>query len=126
MAKIMIVEDEAITALSIRVRLKSLGYSVCALLSDGEAAVKSVATERPDLIIMDIGLPGKIDGIEAAKRIQSHYNIPIIFITGYFDQNLDKEVREINPSFLLTKPFSPSDIEQAIEEMLAPRPKHSR
>ena len=61
--KIMIVEDESISAISLRTKLKSLGYEVCELLSTGDQAVKDVKKEKPDLVIMDIVLAGKMDGI---------------------------------------------------------------
>ncbi len=121
--KILVAEDEAITALSLRMWLKTKGYVVCKPVSTGEGAIREAIKERPHLIIIDIGLPGSINGIVAAKKIHSYHKIPIIFITGYFGEGLGKELRGITPSTLLTKPFSPSDIERVIQKMLPTSPK---
>ena len=118
MARIMIVEDEAITAMSIRVKLRSLGHEICDLVSTGEGALKNMATEMPDLIIMDVGLPGKMNGIQVCREIRRRNNTPIIFITGYFDEELAEEVRKIRASWLLQKPFGPQDIERLVAEIL--------
>ena len=116
--KIMIVEDETITAMSLRTRLKSLGYEVCGLLSTGEQAIKHMEKERPDLVIMDIILAGKIDGIEAVKEIQLRHNIPVIFITGLYDEEMLKDAKNVKSSMLLRKPFGPDDIENAIDQII--------
>ena len=74
--KIMIVEDEYLIALDIKDTLEELGYIVCSLNRSGEEAIEKAKAEQPDLIFMDIGLIGKIDGIEAAKQIQNQSDIP--------------------------------------------------
>ena len=116
--KVLIVEDESITAMSLRTKLKSSGYEVCELLSTGEQAVKNVEEEKPDLVIMDVILAGKMDGIEAVKEIQSRYDIPVIFVTGYYDEEMLKDAEKVDSSILLLKPFGPDDIETAIEKIL--------
>jgi len=121
MAKIMIVEDEAIVAMSVRSKLRSLGYEVCDLVSRAEDALENVAIEKPDLIIMDIGLSGRMNGIDAAREIRHHSAAPIIFTTGYFDEELAKEITSISASWLLQKPFGPEDIEQLVAEALLQR-----
>ena len=118
MAKVMIVEDEAITAMSIRLKLRSLGYEVCELLSSGEDVLKNMETDKPDLIIMDVGLSGKMNGIQTARKIRLCSTVPIVFITGYFDGELAKEVNKVSASWFLQKPFGPQDIETLAEEIL--------
>ena len=122
--KILIAEDESIAAMSLRTKLKNMGYEVCELLSTGEQAVKSVEQEKPDLVIMDIILAGKIDGIEAIKEIQSRYDIPVIFVTGYYDEGILKDAEKVDSSTLLLKPFGPDDIEMAIDKILNENKSH--
>ena len=74
--------------------------------------------ERPDLVIMDIILAGKIDGIEAVKEIQLRHNIPVIFITGLYHEEMLKDAKKIEYSTLLLKPFGPDDIENAIDQII--------
>ena len=78
-ASILIVEDEAIVALDVRRRLVKLGYNVTSCVSSGEEAIIKAAEEQPDLVLMDIYLKGRIDGIEAASQIYTHLNIPVIY-----------------------------------------------
>ena len=70
-ARILIVEDESVVAKDIQIRLKGLGYAVCAIASSGEGAIQKAAETHPDLILMDIVLKGDMDGIEAASQIRS-------------------------------------------------------
>ena len=86
--KILIAEDEAISALSMQSALIRSGYNVCELVSTGEEAVEREKREKPDLVIMDVILNGRINGIEAAMQIRSRSDIPIVFITGYDEGKL--------------------------------------
>ena len=117
-ARIMIVEDESIIGMSLQTKLKNLGYEVCELVATGEQAIKEVEQQKPDLVIMDIILAGKMDGIEAVKEIQSRYDIPVIFVTGYYDEGMLKAAEKVQSSTLLLKPFGPDDIEMAIDKTL--------
>lgn len=117
-AKILIVEDEGITATSLSTTLRRLGYQVCELISTGEEAVKSVEQENPDLVIMDILLAGKMDGIEAAKKIRSRHDMPILFLTGYSDAEILEKTGEVEYSTFVTKPTNPDEIAVAIDQAL--------
>ena len=79
--KILVVEDERITAEDMRKALNSVGYEVPAIVSSGEDAIKVSEEIKPDLVIMDIKLEGEMDGIEAAEKIRSKLGIPIIYLT---------------------------------------------
>lgn len=116
--KIMIVEDEAINAMSLRTKLKSLGYEVCELAATGEQAIRDVERERPDLILMDITLSGEMDGIEAARQIRLRHDIPIIFLTGYYDEEILDETKGVGSTAILLKPFGPNAVEMAIDQAL--------
>jgi CheY-like chemotaxis protein len=116
--KILIVEDEAVNALALQLMLKSAGFEVIGAVAKGEKAVEEAVNRLPDLILMDIRLAGKIDGIEAARRIIEAVNIPIIFMTGYAEQVIEQKANELNPAGFLTKPISYSEIEKKIKTLL--------
>ncbi len=115
--KILIVEDEVITARFMQIRLGSLGYDVCKPVAKGEEAIVSAEKEKPDLILMDILLAGEIDGIDAAEKILSFCEIPIIFITGYQDEVYMKRAGKLNPAAYLIKPIDIYDIESVIKSL---------
>ncbi|MBW2007591.1 MAG: response regulator [Deltaproteobacteria bacterium] len=117
MAKILIVEDEAITAMSIRLKLTSMGYEVCGLVSKGEEALERIRVHKPDLVIMDVGLPGKMNGLETAREIRKIHEAGIIFITGYYDEGMEAEGMGMGNSRFLQKPFRPGDIERLVKEV---------
>ncbi len=105
-AKILIVEDERITAEDIKRSLEKVGYKVPAIVSTGEDAVKFSEKYKPDLILMDIVLDGNIDGIEAAEIIRTKFNIPVIYLTAYSDRSTVERAKTTNPSaFILKEPF---------------------
>ncbi len=114
-SKIMIVEDEWITADDIRMSLQSLGYTVSSVVSSGEEAIKKAEGDRPDLVLMDIVLKGEMDGIEAASQIRSCYNIPIIYLTAYADEKILERARITEPFGYIVKPFVNEDLKIAIE-----------
>ena len=82
-AKILIVEDEMISAAALRSELKGTGYDVCALASSGEKAIKIAETEHPDVVLMDVRLRGEMDGVESSREIRSRVGAPSIFMSGY-------------------------------------------
>ncbi|HUT39549.1 MAG TPA: response regulator [Methanoregula sp.] len=92
-----------------------LGYDICGSAATGEEAMQYVADMRPDLVLMDINLEGEIDGIETAARIKKDYNIPIIFVSAYFDEATIARAKAINPEGFLRKPFDDDDLRIAIE-----------
>jgi len=113
--RVFIVEDEAIVANDIRETLISLGYSVVGMAKSGEAALEKVAETRPDLVLMDIHLAGKTDGIEAAGQIHVRYGIPVIFITAYADKALLERAKLTEPYGYLVKPYDERELHSAIE-----------
>ena len=80
---IMLVEDEVLIAQSMSLELEIAGYEMCKFIAYGEDAIETAKREEPDVILMDIHLTGKMDGIEAAKKILEINDIPIIFVSGY-------------------------------------------
>ncbi len=114
-ATILIVEDEAIVALDLQNRLDRLGYQVPAIAMTGAEAITCAESLRPDLIIMDIGLSGPMDGIQAAEEIVARFAVAIVFLTAYADVKTKQQAVALAPVAFLTKPFEDRELQSAIE-----------
>jgi len=101
---ILIVEDEIIFAADLKGTLESYGYIVDSVVT-GEAAIAHAKEQRPDLVVMDILLGGKIDGIQAAEMIRTTCNIPVIYLTAYADDTILNRARITEPYGYILKPF---------------------
>jgi len=118
--EILVVEDEGLIALHIEEILGRAGYHVQALIPSGELALQYLDTSTlPDLILMDIGLGGKIDGIETARQIRKRHAIPIVFISAYSSQNRIDEALAVSPGAYLLKPFEEKDLIAAVRRGIA-------
>jgi DNA-binding LytR/AlgR family response regulator len=113
--KILIVEDEMIIAANISLQLTTLGYEVTGVIPRGEEALVHIEQNQPDILILDINLKGKIDGIETAEIMQKAYNIPIIYLTANADEAHFNRAKSTNPYAFISKPFKKLDLERAIE-----------
>jgi two-component system, response regulator PdtaR len=116
--KILIVEDEVISAMYLQVQLKMLDYEICKKVVTGEDAFKMAITEKPEVILIDIRLAGKLDGIQTAKDILSYYKPIIIFMTGYQDEDLVDEAKKLTNAEILIKPFEINEINRIIQSSL--------
>ncbi|WP_448572020.1 hybrid sensor histidine kinase/response regulator [Trichothermofontia sp.] len=114
-AKVLIVEDEFITAHDISRQLKKLGYVVSGTVDSGELAIAKAAELRPDVVLMDIVLQGKISGIAAAHQIWHTYQIPIVYLTAFADPDTVQQAHDTQPFGYLLKPFRPEDLNVAIQ-----------
>jgi len=114
-AKILIVEDEGIIAKSLKVVLEEFGYEISSITSSGEEAIKKVKKDKPDLVLMDIVLKGDINGIEAAKKIKSDFNIPVIYLTAYTDKQILERAKITEPFGYIVKPFENRELCSTIE-----------
>jgi PAS domain S-box-containing protein len=114
-AKILIVEDEGIIAKSLKVVLEEFGYEISSITSSGEEAIKKVKKDKPDLVLMDIMLKGDINGIEAAKKIKSDFNIPVIYLTAYTDKQILERAKITEPFGYIVKPFENRELCSTIE-----------
>jgi PAS domain S-box-containing protein len=112
---ILVVEDEIIVAKSIQERLNRLGYNVPAVVSSGSGAIKESEKNHPDLILMDIKLEGDMDGIEAAEQIRSRYDIPIVYLTAYADEEILQRAKITEPYGYIVKPFEERELQANIE-----------
>jgi len=116
--QILIVEDEGIVAEEIKSRLLNRGYGVSGIVSTGEAAIRSVEEQRPDLVLMDIRLKGDMDGVEAAGRIRERRDIPVVYLTAYADDETLDRAKITEPFGYILKPFEESDLHSNIEMAL--------
>ncbi|MBN1326399.1 MAG: response regulator [Candidatus Cloacimonetes bacterium] len=111
MARILIVEDEPVIAFDMKMTLLNLNYQVCAIAYFGQDAIDKACEQRPDLVLMDINLNDEMDGIEAADYIQTHFNIPVVFITAYADKETLERVKKVNPYGYFLKPFDEKELQ---------------
>ncbi len=113
--KIAIVEDEIIIAKTIVLALEKLGYECIGTAGKYNEAITMIAQKTPDLVLLDINLGTKKDGIDLAFEIKERFNTPIIFLTANSDPATITRAKEINPLAFLVKPFSQHDLFSAIE-----------
>jgi PAS domain S-box-containing protein len=114
-ARILVVEDERIVANDIRNTLERLGHTVAAVVSSGEDAVARARELKPDLVLMDITLGGRIDGIQAAKEIQKSRSIPIVFMTAHLDEPTLQRAKVTGPFGYVLKPFEERELHTTVE-----------
>lgn len=115
---VLVVEDESIVSKDIQYSLKKLGYNVVGAAATGEKAIELAGEKSPDIILMDIMLKGDITGIEASAEIKEKYNIPIIFLTAYADENTLSKAKVTEPYAYIIKPFKEIDLHTSIEMAL--------
>lgn len=120
---ILIVEDEAITALDLKHQITALGYQVAGIADTAEEAVKQAKERKPNLVLMDIRLAGELDGIVAASAIRGHDDVPIIFLTAHSDQTTLERALAASPFGYVLKPFQTRELKVTIEVALY---KHAR
>jgi len=118
MAKILLVEDVKIISMVIQDRIEGMGHAVCGTAATGQEAIEQAEAKQPDVVIMDITLKGKMDGIEAASRIRERYGIPVIYLTAYDDEETRKRAMATDPVAYLVKVFEDIDLQSAIEKAL--------
>lgn len=113
-AKILIVEDESLVALEIASVLKKEGYFITGTVASAEDAFREIERDVPDLVFMDINIDGSIDGVEASRRIQAIYDIPVVFLTAYSDKSTIDAAIETSPAGYLIKPFKRQELYAAV------------
>ena len=116
--KILVVEDEWVVADQICSSLEGFGFKVCKTASTGDEAIRQVEIERPNLILMDIVLKGKMNGIEAAEQIALQSEIPVIYLTAYTKPEYIERAKQTKPFGYLVKPFKEQELYSNIEMAL--------
>ena len=111
----MIVEDEFIEAADLKKWLERLGYSVSGIVGTGEAAIQKAEELFPDLILMDIMLKGSMNGIQAADHIMEKSDIPVIYLTAYYDNDTLEKAKKTAPYGYIIKPDEDMGLRSAIE-----------
>lgn len=114
--KILIIEDDKDIAEAMARTLERMDYQVVGSLPAGDAIVEKVFETRPDVVIMDVVLDGKINGIQAGRELDQFVNVPIVFVTGHSD--IASAMRS-NRRFPLLKPFTKESLQEAIETVLS-------
>src|SRR5689334_1283273 len=117
-ARILVVEDESIVALDIQDSLESLGYEVPTTVASGEEAIQQAGVLRPDLVLMDIQLRGRMDGVEAADQIRQRFGIPVVYLTANADHPTVQRAKVTEPFGYVIKPFEERELHTAIEVAL--------
>jgi len=117
-ARIVIVEDEVIIGRDLKARLEGMGYSVIGLVASGEEVLDRVAPKETDLVLMDIKLGGRLDGIDAAGQLRSRLGVPVVFMTAYADEKILERAKLTEPYGYLVKPFPDKELQAAVEVAL--------
>lgn len=112
---ILIVEDENIVALDIRMRLEAMGYRVLDVVDTSAAAIDRATELEPDLVLMDIKLKGDADGIETATKLRERSEVPVIFVTAFTDEKTLDRAKRASPYGYIVKPFHERELRIAIE-----------
>jgi len=112
--KALIIEDEYPIALDIEKRLKDMGFEVCGIAGNIADALLLLAEKNYNIVLLDINLEDKKNGIDLAKIINKHYHVPVIFITAYSDKKTFTEAGEAYPMGYIVKPFKNEDLERGI------------
>ncbi|NYB52372.1 MAG: methanogen output domain 1-containing protein [Methanobacteriaceae archaeon] len=113
--KILVVEDEGISAIEIQECLESLGYRVPSIAKTGNEAIQEAFSIKPDLILMDITLQGEMDGIDAATIIKSFMDVPLIYLTALDDKETFKRMIDTKATAYLIKPIEEAELRNNIE-----------
>jgi DNA-binding NtrC family response regulator len=114
-ARILIVEDEQITAEDLRDILTDLGYTVTDVVSNGAAAIDRAEKNPPDMALMDIRIKGDMDGTETARILREQFNIPVVYLTAHADRATLERAKVAEPLGYITKPFKQLELQASIE-----------
>ncbi len=115
MTKILIVEDETVSALLFKKILEMEGHSVCGIAASGPEAIELASLHQPDYILMDVRLTGPMSGIEAAMEIVKKQDSKIIILSGYSFDELSDELSSLNPLAVFTKPVGMEQLRSVLK-----------
>jgi len=115
--KILVVEDDQLLGIMLAEEASRMGYEVTAVVTTGQAAIRAAQCNPPDAVLMDISLAGVLDGIETARIIKDRRNIPILFFTGHYDQQLLDRASDVSPAGIINKLDPPEIIRAALSSL---------
>ncbi|MBN1177848.1 MAG: response regulator [Anaerolineae bacterium] len=116
--RVLVVEDEGIVAEGIVSSLEDLGYVVSGVVGVAEEAVRQAGELQPDVVLMDVRLPGRMDGVEAAEQIQSRFDIPVIYLSAYSEDEMLRRAGPTQPAGYILKPFDVRTLHTTIQMAL--------
>ncbi len=116
--KIVLVEDETLNVVYMKLQLRYMGYELAAALATGEEAIEYAERERPALILIDINLRGDMNGLEAVRRIKEKADIPVVFLTGYPDASTRGQADALSPLAVLVKPVDLRELKRIIDSVM--------
>ncbi len=122
---IYIVEDDELYADQLMILIDELGYNLVGMSSNSDIAQKEIRQKMPDLLLVDIGIEGSMDGIELIQSLQGEISAPVIFITAFKDKSTFKRSKLVNPYAYLSKPFDAENLERTIELAFQSIEEHS-
>lgn len=118
-ARILIVEDEYLIATALEMELDAMGYAVCGIAASAAEAIRLARREQPDVVLMDMRLKGKRDGVDAARAIFAEgLAAKIIFVTGSREQQTIDRIQTDHPAGILIKPVGPDQIDATIRRVV--------
>jgi CheY-like chemotaxis protein len=121
-ARILIVEDERILAANLQRRITRLGYEVVGIVGSGMAAIEQARILRPDLVLMDLGLPGDVDRLAAAARLWQELQLPVVYVIAYLNVHTLQQVRTPAPVLTIRKPFDTEQVQTTLAHALLRSP----
>jgi DNA-binding NarL/FixJ family response regulator len=116
--KILVVEDEAIHAMYLRIMLTNSGFDIVGVAASGDDVFKCMETNIPDIVLMDINLRDSIDGIEITNILRRKYSFPVIFISGFNDAATLERINKINSTWVMSKPLNENELKELLNKIL--------
>ncbi|MEJ2500739.1 MAG: response regulator, partial [Campylobacterales bacterium] len=113
--KVMIVEDDPVTAMNLQMALENQGYEVVATVDSSIQAPNKIKVYEPDIFLVDISLQEEADGIELAKYIREKHNLPFIYLTAHCDAAIIDQAKQTEPYGYIVKPFDPESLHATIQ-----------
>lgn len=117
MKKVLVIEDDRLFLISLEWALDKIGYQVAAVVDNAEDALRFLRGEQPDLIITDISIKGKLNGLELARKIREKLTVPLLFITAFEDQELFRQANAIQRSSFLVKPLTVATLRSVVQQL---------
>jgi PAS domain S-box-containing protein len=124
--RILVVEDDGVVARDIQNSLKNMGFEVCAIVPSGQKALQKAREDSPDLVLMDIKLKGDMNGTEAAGQIRAQFDIPVVYLTAYADEDILDRAKITEPFGYIVKPFEDRELNAVVKMALYKRKMENR
>ncbi|MBF0552736.1 MAG: response regulator [Deltaproteobacteria bacterium] len=118
MARILLADDEAVLIMQLKKRLETFGHQVVGTAASGEKAVELARAFKPDLMLMDIVMPGGLDGLDASEIIKGELDTPIIFMSGHADDHVLERIKNAQPDGFIVKPINEFELKVTVEIVL--------